>query len=413
MFLNKLTAILLNTTVLSRLVYNLTVISFVFIVGFKLDELQASLIFTAIAVIRMVAAFMSFGFGANILKPIKNIPIQKRNSVLLHIIIVKVIFVLLGAILINFFSFAKQLDFFAIFLTLIASVWAFVDIYVESISDKLYTRYFVLKAVFAILILILKVFLVEVNLELLFCFLTLEGIFPLVFLLSLHLNKEAIKEGVKIAHFKTVFNLIKHGGFIWLSSFLQIGGSRLLYLVINTLVPLKYSSFYYIFLRVNEGLLFIPNNICAKFFKKILDSENSVFLQKKLRYNMLKTCLLTGVLISPALYVVLFVYLKIKEISIDNFMFLFPVVGAVVVLSFLRIWISREIILNNNLIASPFSYALSFLCTITSIYLLADTGMWIICSLIIYYLMSSIIPFIIYKSRMQSTFALLKKLCHV
>ncbi len=412
MYLNRIFSIFLNITVLSRLIHNLTVILFVFALGFLLKEEVVNKIFTALAIIQMAASFMSFGFGANIIKPLIETPTDKRNSIALHIVLIKIIFVVLATIIIHLTGLLEHMTGFIIFLATLGSAWAFVDIYVELMPKRIYKQYFVIKAIVSLMALILKIVLIKLNVNVLYYFLTIEGLFPLLFLVFTHLNKNSYKNGIHIKYFKNVFYLIKHGAFIWLSSFLQIGGSRLLYLVINMLVSIKFSTFYYIFLRLTEGLMFIPNNICANFFKKIISTQQDKLEQQKLRYKMLKTCILSSFIVSPALFIVLFVYLKIKDITIDNYFLLLPIVIGVTVLSFIRIWISREIVINENLIASPFSYTCSFIFSIGSIYLLSDQGMWIILGLLVYYLMSAIIPFTIYSSRMASTLGLLKKLYH-
>lgn len=388
-------------------------ISFVFLVGFLLEDIEVSIIFTTLAIIRMAASFMSFGFGANIIKPLIEIPYNERNSVILHIILIKIVFVFFATVIISSLGVLKEVSALVVLLALLGSVWAFVDIYVELMSDRLYKLYFVFKAGIAVFALLLKVFLVITNTELLFYVLTIEGLFPFIFLLITHIDKKSLKQGIGLEYFRKVYKLIKYGVFIWTSSFLQIGGSRLLYLLISTLVSLKFSAFYYIFLRLVEGLMFIPNNICASFFKKIIIKKNNILEQEKLRYQMLTTCLLSSLVASPALFTVLYIYLKTKEVNIENYFLLLPVIIGVTVLSFLRIWISREIVFNENLIASPFSYTISFIFTTGCIYIFADQGMWIVISLLVYYLISCIAPFMIYSSRMKSTYTLLKKLSHV
>ncbi|WP_298532300.1 hypothetical protein [uncultured Algibacter sp.] len=413
MSLSRITPIFLNITALSRLIYNLTLISFVFLVGFMLEEEQVNRIFTTLAIIQMTASFMSFGFGANIIKPLLDTPNKQRNSVVLHIILLKIGFVLFATILIEQFNLLNQISPLVVFLTLLGSVWSFADIYVELMSLKRYKQYFVLKAILSVFSLALKFTLIKINVELLYYFLTIEGLFPLAFFLLTHVNKDSTREGVKIVYFKQVYKLIRHGIFIWSSSFLQIGGSRLLYLIINVLVPYRFSAFYYIFLRLVEGLMFIPNNICASFFKKIINKQYDILVQEELRYKMLTNCLLSSIIASPALFVVLYLYSKFKDITIENYFLLLPIIIGVTVLSFVRIWISREIVLNENLIASPISYTFGFLFTMICVYFLANHGMWIVISLLVYYLVCSIVPFTIYSSRMKSTYKLLKKLCHV
>mgnify|MGYP003344851067 CR=1 FL=1 len=196
---------------------------------------------------------------------------------------------------------------------------------------------------------------------------------------------------------------------IWVSSFVQIGGSRIVFLVIENVVPQKISSIYYILLRLVEGLLFIPNNICAEHFKKIINNKKNSIFQLDLRNKMLISCLISSLIVSPILYFVFLAYINFKGINIESNAFMFTLVFILVIISFLRIWISREIVINDNLISSPISYFASFICTIPAIYFLSKYGFWVIFSLLVYYVIATITPLIVNSKKMNSTKDLLKK----
>ena len=412
MFLNRIISVFFNVTVLSRFVVNLTIIAFVFILGVISSDDFATEIFIILSIIKMTAAFMSFGFGANILKPLIEASPSYRTSLLLHIVVVKIIFAYAASFAIYYLGIISGLDFHVIFFLLLGAVWGFVDIYVESMSRPMYNRYFITKAVFSVFALILKLLFIKINHSYLYYILTIEGAYSLVFIMLTHIKKSSIKEGIKLNYFRDVYKLIKYGFYIWVSSFLQIGGSRTIYLLINASVMSNFSVFYYILLRLTEGLVFIPNNICARFYKKIILAKKDLFLQQKLRYKMLFTCLTSSFDISPILFIILFIYLEFKLLDVNNYyaLILFPMVIAINFLSFIRVWVSREIILNENFIASPFSYLISLLFTIIGIHFFSDKGIWIVVSLVMYYGASSITPFLINTRKMASTRTIFKKL---
>ena len=298
MFLVKrFTLIFFNATALSRLIYSLTIVVFVLFVGLLLEDQQASDLFKTISIVQVASSLMSLGFGANIIIPLFKLSELKLSSVMLHIIIVKIGFVVFLSLIIGSLSLLPFMSYFLIFLALLGSVWSFVDLYVELLPKSYYKRYFILKAVVAVLILVIKIAMLKININDIYYVLTLEGVFPLLFILFIHLNKASVKIGIKKSYFIQVYNLVLHGIFIWFSSFLQIGGSRIIYLLINAIVPSKFSTLYYLFLRLVEGLAFIPNNICANFYKRIIDQEDETTSQLKLRLQMLKTCLLASLII--------------------------------------------------------------------------------------------------------------------
>jgi len=406
----RLILVFFNSTALSRLTYSLTIVAFVFIAGLSIEDKQASDLFKTLSIIQMASSLMSLGFGANIIIPLFKLTELKRSSVMLHIVIVKVCFVALISLLLAFLPFLPSLSYSLIFLILLGTVWSFVDVYVELLSKRRYRFYFILKAVVAVLILGIKIATLKANIDLLYYVLTLEGVFPLLFILFVHVNKASIKSGIKTKYFAKVYEIVLHGIFIWFSSFLQIGGSRIIYLFINSIAPSNYSTLYYLFLRLVEGLAFIPNNICASFYKKIIDQKTETSIQLQLRLQMLKTCFFASLPSFLVLFVVLFLYLNFKGLDITNYFLLLPVILSVTILSFFRIWISREIVLTENLIASPLSYILSFIFTITSLYVFSNHGMWIVVSLLVYYLSSCTAPFLINRTRMKFTRLTIKRL---
>ena len=148
----------------------------------------------------------------------------------------------------------------------------------------------------------------------------------------------------------------------------------------------------------------------ASFYKKIIDQKTETSIQLQLRLQMLKTCFFASLPSFLVLFVVLFLYLNFKGLDITNYFLLLPVILSVTILSFFRIWISREIVLTENLIASPLSYILSFIFTITSLYVFSNHGMWIVVSLLVYFLSSCTAPFLINRTRMKFTRLTIKRL---
>lgn len=408
MFLSKISSIFFNSTTLSRLTHNLSLILFIFLLGFFLDETISTNIFKFLAVIKIGSSLLSFGFGTSILKPLNAIKKKEKNTLLLHVVYAKLFLVFLLSLYVNQFYPIDEVSFGAFFLVFLGSVWGFVDLYVEILPKKAYKNYFFFKAILSVIALLFKLCLLYDSSHLLYYFLTIEGLFPLVFLVYTILNKWEINLGLQYRSFVKVYELVVYTTSIWISSFIQIGGSRLVFLVIESVVSSRLSTIYYLVLRSTEGLLFIPNNICASLFNKTIKLVHNSEKQLNFRKKTLKTCIFASLVIAPVFFATILVFANQKKLTIIDQSFIFVLSVGVVFLSFFRVWLSREIVINNNLKSSPISYLTSFFCTIPFIYILSNYGIAVLFSLLIYYIVASTTPLMVSPNKMKITRKLIK-----
>ena len=110
MFLNKVSNIFLNITATSRLIYNLSLVLFVFFLGAFLSDSESSNIFKILATIKTGASIISFGFGSSILKPLNHMADNERKLVVIHIVYVKAFLVAILSILIYQTGLINQSD---------------------------------------------------------------------------------------------------------------------------------------------------------------------------------------------------------------------------------------------------------------------------------------------------------------
>ena len=341
------------------------------------------------------------GLGLLIIKPLLSKTKNERKAALTLILIYKLVLALIITLLAINLPFFKNYSFLIVFITVFCSLWKFVDLYCESLSRKSYKNYFMLKAAFSIIILTLKIIILVKNQDWVFYFLTAEGLFSFFFSLFHNLNWKSTKLVFSSKTISLVASLVKEGRLVWLSSALEIGGARLIFIVIEQNVSGSYSVLYYFILRVVEGLYIIPNNICANFYQKVLLEKNNSDIQMSIRNKMMTSCINASYLIMPLVLLVTWGFLFFKGMSLKTYLVSTLILFFVVVLSFFRAWLNREIILNKNYLSLPVSYTLSAGLTLALVFILANYGTFVLLCLLLYYISLSFFPLIVNKKRMN------------
>ena len=341
------------------------------------------------------------GLGLLIIKPLLSKTKNERKAALTLILIYKLLLALIITMLAINLPFFKNYSFLIVFITVFCSLWKFVDLYCESLSRKSYKNYFMLKAVFSTIILILKIFILVKNQDWVFYILTAEGLFSFFFSLFHNLNWKSTKLVFSSKTISLVASLVKEGRLVWLSSALEIGGARLIFIVIEQNVSGSYSVLYYFILRVVEGLYIIPNNICANFYQKVLLEKNNSDTQILIRKKMMSSCINASYLIMPLVLSLIWGFLFFKGAPLKTYLVSTLILFFVVVLSFFRAWLNREIILNKNYLSLPVSYTLSAGLTLALVFVLANYGVFVLLCLLLYYISLSFFPLIVNKKRMN------------
>ncbi len=341
------------------------------------------------------------GLGLLIIKPLLLRNKNERKAALTLILFCKAILALIITLLAFSLPFFKNYSFLIIFITVFCSLWKFIDLYCESLSRKIYRRYFLLKAVFSIIILIIKIFILLYNQDWVLYLLTAEGLFSFFFSVFHNLNWKSTKLVFSSKTTSLVASLVKEGRLVWLSSVLEIGGARLIFIIIEQNVSASYSVLYYFILRIVEGLYIIPNNICANLYQKVLLEKNNTNTQILIRNKMMNSCINASYLIMPLVLLVTWGFLFFKDMPLKTYFVATTILLFVVVLSFFRAWLNREIILNKNYLSLPVSYTLSAGLTLASVFIFANYGIFILFCLLLYYISLSFFPLIVNKKRMD------------